>query len=248
MNSEKLLKQYVGTGNKLSEKQFLKLNNNLRKTYLRSILLTGPRNVTFELNYLPDKDQINVVKSVGRHLQYIDNPSEEVQLAAVKQDGDAIKFIDNPSEEVQIGAVKNNPLMIDHIKNPSEKVYIAMVSENGHAIVYLKGTLSEKIQLAAVKASPGALYSIIQKNIVPSEEVQLAAVNKDPDVIKYLGYGRLKASEKVQLAAINKHYNSFRWIQDPTENVKKLYDQKIRELRSGKDVNENINRIKDLLK
>ena len=245
MNSEKLLKQYVGLGNKLSEKQFLRLNNNLRKTYLRTILLTGTKNVTFELNYLPEKDQINVIKSRGRHLQYIDNPSEEVQLAAVKQDGDAIKFIDNPSEEVQIAAVKNSPLMIDYIKNPSEKVQIAMVSENGFAIVYISGKPSEKIQLAAVKASPGALYSIIQKNIYPSEEVQLAAVNKDPDVIKYLGYGRLQASEKVQLAAINKHYNSFRWIQNPTEKVTQLYDQKIRELRSGKDVDENYGKINE---
>lgn len=245
MNSEKLLKQYVGTGNKLSEKQFLELNNNLRKTYLRSILLTGPRNVTFELNYLPEEDQIKVVKNRGRHIQYIHNPSEEVLIAAVKQDGEAIKFIDNPSEEVQIEAVKNYPIVIEYIDNPSEKVQIAMVSDNGYAITYIKETPSEKVQLAAVRASAGALFTIIQKNIVPSEEVQLAAVNKDPEVIKYLGYGRAKASEKVQLAAVNKHYNSFRWIQNPSEKVIQLYDEKIRQLRSGKDVDESYGKINE---
>jgi hypothetical protein len=245
MNSEKLLKQYVGTGNKLSEKQFLELNNNLRKTYLRSILLTGPRNVTFELNYLPEEDQINVIKNRGRHIQYIRNPSEEVLLAAVKQDGEAIKFIDNPSEEVQIEAVKNYPITIEYIDNPSEKVQLAMVSDNGYAITYIKGTPSEKVQLAAVQSSPGAISTILQKNIVPSEEVQLAAVNKDPEVIKYLGYGRAEASEKVQLAAVGKRYNAFRWIQNPSEKVTQLYDQKIRELRSGKDVDENYGKINE---
>ena len=35
-------------------------------------------------------------------IEYINNPSEEVQLAAVRQNGQAIRYIKNPSEEVQL--------------------------------------------------------------------------------------------------------------------------------------------------
>jgi len=44
----------------------------------------------------------------GELIQFIDNPSEEVQLAAVKKDPYLIRYIDNPSEKVQLAAVKEN--------------------------------------------------------------------------------------------------------------------------------------------
>ena len=58
-------------------------------------------------------------------LQYIENPSEEVQLAAVSQDGWAIQYIKNPSEEVQLAAVNQNGDAIQYIKNLSEEVQLA---------------------------------------------------------------------------------------------------------------------------
>ena len=54
----------------------------------------------------PNKDWIRIeivdndVKEDGRAIQYIENPSKEVQLEAVKQYGFAIKYIENPSIEV----------------------------------------------------------------------------------------------------------------------------------------------------
>ena len=41
------------------------------------------------------------IEESGFAIQFIQNPSEEVQLEAVKQTGFAIKCIKNPSEEVQ---------------------------------------------------------------------------------------------------------------------------------------------------
>ena len=55
---------------------------------------------------------LEAVKQDGLTIEYIVNPSKEVQLAAVKQDGDAIKFIDNPDKEVQLEAIKNNMTLI----------------------------------------------------------------------------------------------------------------------------------------
>ena len=42
------------------------------------------------------------VKQDGHAIQYIENPSEEVQLEAVQRHGYAIYHIENPSEEVQL--------------------------------------------------------------------------------------------------------------------------------------------------
>ena len=45
-------------------------------------------------------------------IDYIDNPSEEVQLAAVNQNGYAIYYIKNPSEAVKLAA-KNKTIIKD---------------------------------------------------------------------------------------------------------------------------------------
>jgi hypothetical protein len=62
------------------------------------------------------------VYNVGDLIQFIDNPSEEVQLAAVKENGYSIQFIQNPSERVQLAAVKQFVGSIQYIQNPTEKV------------------------------------------------------------------------------------------------------------------------------
>jgi len=62
------------------------------------------------------------VYNVGDLIQFIDNPSEEVQLAVVQKNPNSIKYIQNPTEEVQLVAVKKNYRAINFIENPTEKV------------------------------------------------------------------------------------------------------------------------------
>jgi DNA-dependent RNA polymerase auxiliary subunit epsilon len=87
----------------------------MEKTQLKNILIKiGEVNPKYNLG--------KQVYNNGELIQFIDNPSEEVQLAAVKENGYSIKFIDNPSEEVQLAAVKENGYSIKFIDNPSGKV------------------------------------------------------------------------------------------------------------------------------
>ena len=73
-----------------------------------------------------DEFNLAIVKQDGRAIEFIDNPSKQVQLIAVKQNAFAIKYIIKkgiiPSEKVQLIAVKQNGLAITFIKNPTEKV------------------------------------------------------------------------------------------------------------------------------
>jgi hypothetical protein len=55
------------------------------------------------------------VKNDGCTIQYIKNPSLEVQLEAVKHSFFALECIDNPYEEVQIEAVKQNKKALQYI-------------------------------------------------------------------------------------------------------------------------------------
>ena len=60
----------------------------------------------------------------GYALQWIYNPSEEVQLVAVKQNGLSIQWIKNPSEDVQIVALEkawNNRFYKTYIKDLPNK-------------------------------------------------------------------------------------------------------------------------------
>ena len=87
----------------------------MEKTQLKNILTKiGEVNPKYTL----DKQVYNV----GKLIQFIPNPSEEVQLAAVKEDPFSILFIQNPSEKVQLAAVEENPFSIRSIDNPTEKV------------------------------------------------------------------------------------------------------------------------------
>ena len=86
----------------------------MEKTQLKNILTKiGEVNPEYTL----DKQVYNN----GELIQFIDNPSEEVQLAAVKMFGSSIKHIQNPSERVQLAAVKKFGNSIQYIQNPTEK-------------------------------------------------------------------------------------------------------------------------------
>jgi hypothetical protein len=87
------------------------MENNQLKNILIKIGETNPK-------YDLDKQVYNV----GDLIQFIDNPSEEVQLVAVGEISHSIRFIHNPTERVQLTAIEKNPSSIQHIVNPSEKV------------------------------------------------------------------------------------------------------------------------------
>ncbi len=129
------------------------------------------------------------------NIEFIKNPSEDVQLVAVSKDGYSIGYINNPTEKVQLVAVSKSGWIIDNIKNPSEDVQLAAVRRNDSSIEYIKNP-TEKVQLAAVRKDKSLIKYI--KN--PTEKVQLAVVRKDESSIKHIK----NLTEKVQLMVANK--------------------------------------------
>ena len=162
------------------------------------------------INNPSEKVQLAAVNQNGYAIKYINNPSEKVQLAAVNKNAYAIKFIKDPSEKVQLAAVSKYGDAIEFIKDPSEQVQLDVVNQNGNAIEFINNP-SEKVQLAAVSQNGDAIEFI--KDL--SEAVQLDVVNQNGYFIKYIN----NPSEKVQLAAVNQNGNAMGYIKNPSEAV-----------------------------
>jgi hypothetical protein len=69
----------------------------------------------------PDYTLDKQVYNAGKLIQFINNPTEKVQLAAVRKNTYSIRHIKNPTEKVQLVAIKQYPYSIQYIKNPSER-------------------------------------------------------------------------------------------------------------------------------
>jgi hypothetical protein len=155
--------------------------------------------------------QLNMIKHDSNSIQFIDNPSEKLQLVAVSQNGYSIQFIENPSETVKLAAVQQSGYAIKFIENPSEAIQLAAVRQNGYAIKLIKNP-SEAVQLAAARQNIGSIQYIAN----PSEKVQLAAVSQNGYSIKHIN----NPSKAVQLAAVREIGNAIKFIKNPSEEIK----------------------------
>ena len=133
--------------------------------------------------------QLKIVKQDGYNIQFIRNPSEDVQLAAVSHYRPAIRYLESPSETVQLAAVQNHGGAIYYILAkgivPSIVVQRAAVLENPVSalkyMIYYSIPISKMIQWTAAK-------QIKERNIVSHlDELDEDMLNSlDPDVQKYL--------------------------------------------------------------
>jgi len=72
------------------------------KSKAESIILSNCRSINELVEWNNLDFCLNAVKQNGHAIQFIKNPSEEVQLVAVNQNGNAIQYIKDPSKEVQL--------------------------------------------------------------------------------------------------------------------------------------------------
>lgn len=69
-----------------------------------------------------EEERLRAVSHNGHIIQFIPNPSPDVQLAAVKQNGYALQHIKDQNPIVQMAAIINDPSaieFIDRIKDPA---------------------------------------------------------------------------------------------------------------------------------
>ena len=87
------------------------------------------------------------VRTKGWAIQFIEKPSEELQIIAVSRDYDAIKYIKDPSEKVQLKAIQTYYAAIKFINKPTLKAKIEAIKSNGEAINYMNNYDLDEIKL-----------------------------------------------------------------------------------------------------
>lgn len=122
---------------------------------------------------------LSQVKQDGLTLQYVKNPSPNIQLEAVKQNGYAIQYIHNPSETLQLEAVKQTGLSIKYIKNPSLNIQLEAIIQNPTAIQYTIQTF-ELIE-EAIKSKLKFL-ELINFSILTDQQYQYLKLKYDIDI------------------------------------------------------------------
>ena len=65
---------------------------------------------------------LQIIKTYPELIEYVKEPTEEVQLVAVCKNGYLIEHINNPSEDIQFSAVNQNGKAIKFLSNPSEEL------------------------------------------------------------------------------------------------------------------------------
>jgi hypothetical protein len=95
-----------------------------------------------------NNEQLEILKREPFLMKYINDLSEEVQLAVIDHNGNTIQFIKNPSKEVQLAAVQKNICLIEYIDNPEEEVkkYVADRIDFHIYAVYFINKIQEKIK------------------------------------------------------------------------------------------------------
>jgi hypothetical protein len=168
--------------------------------------------------YGKTEDIINLfIKNKPNSVLFMGELNDEIQLNAIKKNPNVIRFLKNPSEELKMIAVSYNGNIIQHIQNPSEELQLAAVRNNYNAIHFLNNA-SEAVQIAAIKSAGSYTYDVIGDIKNPSEAAKLEAVNQNGYAIQFID----NPSEVVQIAAVKNKEQSYFYIKNPTDNVKRL--------------------------
>ena len=131
------------------------------------------------------------------------------QLASVQNHGFAIQWIENPSVELQLAAVKQNPFALQVCVGFGQDC-IRSFNEVAQSFNEVAPTFDDLVPIEVQLAAVQQIGAVIEWIPNPCEEVQLAAVNQDGNAIKFIG----NPSEAVQLAAVNQNEKSIHLIKN----------------------------------
>jgi hypothetical protein len=132
----------------------------------------------------PDADDVTrrvLISYDPNTIEYMANPSPELQMLAVKANYALIKYVENPSLDLQKEVVSANPYNIQYITNAAEQIkeYVFRLSDG--VFPYIKNP-PLKMQQQAVEKNP---YHIMYVDD-PSPEMQLSAIQRTPGVYEHI--------------------------------------------------------------
>ena len=91
---------------------------------------------------------IGLIEDDASLLQYINNPSDNLQQIALKKDGCAIQYVSKPSDNFLKESLKGCPSALLYVNNPSEETIKLAINTNPQAIEYVDNPSDELMEYA----------------------------------------------------------------------------------------------------
>lgn len=131
-----------------------------------------------ELSKMSKDELTKYIEKNPSYIQYIKNPSEELQYSVIEKNIFGILYIKNPSEDMQIKGIEDFSSNIQFIKNPTLKVQLIAIEDDPFNIRYIKNP-TEDIQIKAMKKNP-SVFNLIEN---PTDKVKKLAKSKEANKI-----------------------------------------------------------------
>ena len=154
-------------------------------------------------------------------IQFISNPSWEVQIQQLNTDKLNINFIESITKKAQIQYVSmdtqqyNIMYLINQGIKPEHDVQLQQVSKNGQQIQYIinAGIRPEyDVQLQQVKDNGEQIQHIINVGIIPEHDVQLQQVSQYGYQIEYIIKAGIRPEHDVQLQQVSQNSEQLFYI------------------------------------
>jgi ankyrin repeat protein len=130
---------------------------------------------------------------------------------ATKEDYD-LYTVEPPHISVQLAAVKVDGTCIVYIKNPSEEIQLAAIKQTGKAFREIRGEMSEKVKLAAIKKLAVNISWIDNQ----TDEMKWIALKKSHSVFRDIK----NPTNEMKLYALKKNGLLLKHITDQTDEMK----------------------------
>ena len=187
---------------------------------LQQLAVSGDADLIEYVRNPSETTQLIAVRNSGKSIAYIKNPTPAVQELSVEKNPRNIEHIKNPSPEIQLKAVQASPYSIIYIDNPTEAAQLAAVSSYGGIINSLYENdvgVPEPVILAALKQDGNAIKYVRGEL---SEEMQMTAVTNDGNALVYITSRAIEPSDPVKMTALANRPTAIQWIKDPTPEMK----------------------------
>ena len=159
---------------------------------------------------------IEALSQSGWAIQYVEQPSEDLQIMAVKASYESLQYIKNASDKVKLEALKKSYLALRYIENPSLAMKSLAIKQNIQAMRLLS-SLSREDGLALLRVSSRVeAYLPTSLGIGPDDilaiwKEKLEALDPDREYLRELasdGRKRKLGDQVFDLAVLAYQYGS----------------------------------------
>jgi len=179
---------------------YFKYQENPSASFIKSAVRIDPEIA----KYIPNLDeslQMLLINDVIGNIQWIQNPTEKVQLEVLDLDPEYLEHIRGVTPKAEEFAIKKDPTLIKYAHWHSESSQLVAVDYDPDLLKYCYKP-SDNVILAAVKLDDGALQHVDTEEF--STELQLKIVNVNTEAIAIMH----RVSPEVMLAAVKKEPTS----------------------------------------